>query len=229
MTTAEFSLEFDILYNNIKSQSAPGLDEYEKSVFLTQAELLYVLQLVHSTELTEKERRILEKLVKQEVLTTKDTSNSSGAKISTDSVFYTLPSSALEIKFEELNIIDDTVTKDINIQPIKLDEYLIQKNNPFKKPKSYGLNSVAWRLDYGGETNSTIEIVPPNGVTVNSYKVRYIKKPAGIILVDLTTIASGLTINGNTAAATCQLNSSCHLEILNIAVNLAKNSYYSKQ
>lgn len=38
MTTTEFSNEFDILYNNISSNQAPGLDEYEKSVFLTKAQ-----------------------------------------------------------------------------------------------------------------------------------------------------------------------------------------------
>lgn len=34
----EFSNEFDVLYNNITSNQAPGLDEYEKSVFLTKAQ-----------------------------------------------------------------------------------------------------------------------------------------------------------------------------------------------
>ena len=38
MTTQEFSNEFDVLYNNIMSNAAPGLDEYEKSVFLTKAQ-----------------------------------------------------------------------------------------------------------------------------------------------------------------------------------------------
>lgn len=38
MTCEEFSNEFDILYNNIMSNQAPGLDEYEKSVFLTRAQ-----------------------------------------------------------------------------------------------------------------------------------------------------------------------------------------------
>lgn len=38
MTTKEFSNEFDILYNSITSNQAPGLDEYEKSVFLTKAQ-----------------------------------------------------------------------------------------------------------------------------------------------------------------------------------------------
>lgn len=38
MTNQEFSDEFDVLYNNIMSNQAPGLDEYEKSVFLTKAQ-----------------------------------------------------------------------------------------------------------------------------------------------------------------------------------------------
>lgn len=38
MTTSEFSAEFDLLYNNIGSASAPGLTEYEKSVFLTKGQ-----------------------------------------------------------------------------------------------------------------------------------------------------------------------------------------------
>lgn len=38
MTIEEFSNEFDVLYNNITSNQAPGLDEYEKSVFLTKAQ-----------------------------------------------------------------------------------------------------------------------------------------------------------------------------------------------
>lgn len=38
MTLQEFSVQFDVLYNNITSNQAPGLNEYEKSVFLTKAQ-----------------------------------------------------------------------------------------------------------------------------------------------------------------------------------------------
>lgn len=38
MNNTEFSAEFDVLYNNITSNQAPGLNEYEKSVFLTKAQ-----------------------------------------------------------------------------------------------------------------------------------------------------------------------------------------------
>lgn len=38
MKNTEFSAEFDVLYNNVTSNQAPGLNEYEKSVFLTKAQ-----------------------------------------------------------------------------------------------------------------------------------------------------------------------------------------------
>lgn len=38
MLGSEFSDQFDVQYNNITSNQAPGLDEYEKSVFLTKAQ-----------------------------------------------------------------------------------------------------------------------------------------------------------------------------------------------
>ena len=38
MNISEFSTQFDVLYNNITSNQAPGLNEYEKSVFLTKAQ-----------------------------------------------------------------------------------------------------------------------------------------------------------------------------------------------
>lgn len=39
MTGEEFSNEWDLYWNNISSDQAPGLNEYEKSVFLTRAQL----------------------------------------------------------------------------------------------------------------------------------------------------------------------------------------------
>ena len=38
MNNVEFSNQFDVLWNNINSNQAPGLNEYEKSVFLTKAQ-----------------------------------------------------------------------------------------------------------------------------------------------------------------------------------------------
>ena len=38
MTSQDFAVEFDLLYNNALSNSAPELNGYEKSLFLTQAQ-----------------------------------------------------------------------------------------------------------------------------------------------------------------------------------------------
>ena len=38
MTLEEFSTEFDVLYNSITSNAAPGFNDYEKSVLLTLAQ-----------------------------------------------------------------------------------------------------------------------------------------------------------------------------------------------
>ena len=43
MTATEFSNQFDLLFNNISSNQAPGLNEYEKSALLTKAQNEIVL------------------------------------------------------------------------------------------------------------------------------------------------------------------------------------------
>lgn len=71
MINQEFSIEFDILYNNISSNKAPGLNEYEKSVFLTKAQEEIVTELYtgrnstqNSFEETEELRKYLGSLLK---------------------------------------------------------------------------------------------------------------------------------------------------------------------
>ena len=70
MTLQEFSIEFDIMYNNVTSNSAPPLNEYEKSVFLTQAQLEIVKELYSgrnqlglAVEVNEESRHYLNSLI----------------------------------------------------------------------------------------------------------------------------------------------------------------------
>lgn len=87
MTLSEFSNEFDILYNNIMSNMAAGLDEYDKSVFLTQAqeELIigfYTGKNADGTtfEETEESKEFLAQLVNSYQLTNFFTTNGVKAK-----------------------------------------------------------------------------------------------------------------------------------------------------
>lgn len=53
MKTSEFSNEFDILYNNISNNAAPGVSEYEKSVFLTMAQEQVIKDVYSQYEINE--------------------------------------------------------------------------------------------------------------------------------------------------------------------------------
>ncbi len=234
MTNSEFSVEFDLLYNNIKSQSAPGLDEYEKSVLLTQAQEDYIKGLysgfnrtTDSFEETESKRRSLDKLIKQVVIT--PTSGiPSTIKIDTNSVFFELPSNLMYILKENITI-GATATCStptiLDILPIKLDEYNKQKDNPFRKPKLS--NKRAWRLENNNAGLRYSEIVAPEGATITNYTVRYLKKPNPIVLADLTEAPYNdeVSIDGITAITECELDSVTHREILKLAVEKAKIFY----
>jgi hypothetical protein len=72
MSNTEFSNQFDVLYNNIMSNAAPGLNEYEKSVFLTQAQRDIVIGIYNGREVpglsfesVEESRRYLSELVNE--------------------------------------------------------------------------------------------------------------------------------------------------------------------
>ena len=70
-TVDEWSVEFDRLYDNIMSNRAPGLEPYEKSMFLTRAQEAVVIALYSGTlgeafESTEAVTKYLSTLVRQD-------------------------------------------------------------------------------------------------------------------------------------------------------------------
>lgn len=231
MTTTEFNDEFDVLYNNIKSQSAPGLDGYEKSLFLTLAQEELVDKAYRgqnlfreSFEETEFLRRSLDKLVKQVVIDTTATVDVD-KKISEDSIFFEIPEDLLYITYEELKITLPNCTDPVNISvlPIRQDEYNSQSDNPFRKPNFNQRNKRAWRLDFGDNADRVVELILPKESTQPEYKVRYIRRPLPIILESLSTL--GLTIRGLDSVTQCELDEKIHRHILNRAVELAKVHY----
>ena len=131
MDVKEFSLEFDLLYNNIMSNKAPGLSEYEKSLFLTQAQESIVLDIYSgkygdSFERTEETTSYLNQLLKQETYT--DADFIEGKKLDTRSVFITLPED-LWFKTGEVAFIKDESYKlnipDNNNEAYKCIDYIM--------------------------------------------------------------------------------------------------------
>lgn len=231
MTNSEFSNEFDILFNNVMSNQAPGLDAYEKSVFLTKAQEDIVLAYYTGRnesgdyfEGSEEVRQYLYTLVldaKMEPYTkTEQNKHDYPIGISDDSTFWFYDNDYLFILSEHIKTSSD---KKIKVIPVTADEFLKIEDNPFRGPSK----SRVLRLDISTPTGGRIhELVTDE--TIKTYIVRVLRKPAPIIVGDL----GGLSINkvskydGNTTVS-CELPDSLHRKILDRAVLLAKASFAS--
>ena len=225
MTSQEMSLEFDILYNNIASNMAPGIDEYEKSVLLTKAQEQLVTAIYDgSFEGSEKLRECINPLVHTEGF-----SSSQGVKdetgVSPDSVFFAFPSGAWYIVYEKLNVISSTDKcsegRQVSVKPVLVDEYNRIKNNPFRRARK----TEALRLNSEG----MLELIVPSEFTEYKYVLRYIRKPQPIIIGN-DSADDALTVNGikiNEGDKNCELLDAIHRTIVETAVALAIAAYKS--
>ena len=221
MTTQEFSNEFDILYNNIMSNSAPGLNEYEKSVFLTLAQEAFVLDVYNgkynenSFESTEEVSDYINTLVRQAQIT----DSTEGNGISKKSVFYQLPNDLWFITYESVILRDDTLNckngQEVIVKPITQDKYYSISKNPFRGANDRRVLRLL--------SNNKAELI--SKYRIESYLIRYLSKPEPIILADLSSY--GVTINDKTEVTECKLNPAVHRILLNRAVQLAKSIWTS--
>lgn len=224
MTTQEFSLEFDLMYNNISSNQAPGLSEYEKSLFLTQAQEALVLdiysgKLGSSFESTEEVTDYLSPLVKQATYTTKV----EGKGLDSRSVFFNIDTDIWFKTGEKAIIKDDSLKcgnsteREVDVVPVTQDTLYRTKNSPFRGPNERRI----LRLDCEANKVELISKYP-----IESYTIRYLSKPEPIILDNLP---EGLTINDISTPQTCKLSSAIHRAILIRAVSIAKSVWGSQQ
>lgn len=215
--TTEWRTEFNILYNNIMSDQAPGLNDYEISCILTQSQEEHVITLYSGRRLepfesTEELTQYLSPLVKQVTLT-QEKSIPEAEKISSNSHFYDLPHNLWFKTFEKAVVRDDSLNcrgskeREMIVIPVTQDEFIRTKENPFK----------------GNNERRVLSLTPSRFVTelvtdyeVVKYIVRYLRKPAPIILSDLS--GTGLSVNGQTAESTCELHEALHRPILERAV-----------
>lgn len=224
MTTQEFSNEFDTLLNSFSQQAVFGeqfsksdlvLDEYEKSVFLTQAQEDIVKGLYNgaltgqSFENTEELRRGLDNLINTERL---KQSKEILVGVTPNSQFYRFPDNAWFITYEQATITDASLCggkSTVKVVPMRQDEWHKSRNNPFKKPNRYKVI----RLDFSSEV---LELI--SDYQISEYLIRYISKPTPIILTDLP---DDVSIDGEQNITECKLNTALHRLILERAVQLA--------
>ena len=219
MTNNEFSNEFDVLYQNIASNQAPGLDAYEKSVFLTMAQEQIVLELYQELEQSEEVRKYLSNLIKtdnyvpvgeQDETLINSNFKSYKVEISNDILFMIYEQCTLN---DENNCINNKILSVVPTIHDDLDKVLM---NPFKSPN----NRRVIRLDF----DNKIELI--SKYSISNYKVRYLKKPNPIILI---TLEDNLSINnGDTEVSNGETNPILHERVVQRAVQLAVQSKVKK-
>lgn len=227
MTNSELSNLFDVLLNSYGTiggvHSAPSttaivLDEYEKSVFLTEAQEKYIKDCYGNTltqfgfEKTEEDRRKLDSLVKtykpieqpSENLLVDDKYKHKVFKIDTSCWFIVYE----QVKWGKTTGCYDGMIADI--LPTPHDIYIRTRNNPFRGPNY----KRALRLDMG---DKLVELVTFKDDY--EYIIRYIAQPEPIILVDLTN--TDLDIRNKKQVNPCKLPELVHQDILELAVQMA--------
>lgn len=236
-TSEEWSLAFDLLYNNITSNQAPGLELYEKSVFLTQAQNALVKEAfsanrnVHGEGYDDSIRRQSDfrSLVASTKLRQLSFPADSQIVFRTNRAstrYFEYPYNALFILNDEVSITADEIERFYTVVPISYDEYARLMMRPYKFPPK----GMLWRLitntndEYmdGVITDSyqVIELVGKFAANnVIEYKVHYVKRPEPIVL---GLMPDGLSVEGISSESLCKLPEHLHDEILHRAVQLAK-------
>ena len=233
MTINEFSDQFDLLYNNITSNQAPGLTEFEKSVFATKAEKEVVKNyfspqskgntLQQGFDDSAKRQADFSMLLKTSTCTKQD--SFAGGKIDDRSTVWSFPNDVFIVINEALKT---SAAKILQVKPLRYDEYTNYMSKAFKRP----LKNQAWRLINSGAVSADssaskgkatkyAEIITNSWDTISTYSIRYIKTPSPIVLQDFT--ADGLSIDGqSTKSAQIDIDPILHEDILQRAVELAK-------
>lgn len=187
MTAAEILNKFNLHYNNILSDTAPGLTSYEISLFLTKAhkELVYsyYLGIKYGSESFESTAKVKELLAPY--ISTKTIVLNSNMKMNNfpDS---TLDAYLVDLGEDILAIISEFATSNsvsYRVKPIIYDIYLKILNNPYKRPS----DQFIWRLDgpvqvTGGPRLNTKQITLVADNDLSDYSVTYIINPNPIIL-----------------------------------------------
>lgn len=235
MDTTEMSDMFDEFINAYSQTPENPKDilvfnEYEKSLFLTNAQEQLVISLYNGKnsmgnmfELTEEDRRLLNGLVRSVTLQPMNEQNLTCSRcqhITANSQLFILPRELMFITYESCSFSSDDSclnNKTVQVYPTTQDEFHKISKNPFRGPNG---NRVL-RLDIQGNRVELVSKTP-----IKNYFVRYIKRPRPIILVDLD---GDLSIQGQQSIMDSELNSLLHEKIVRLAVQLALQTKNIKQ
>lgn len=156
MTNQEFSDSFDVLYNNITNNQAPGIDEYEKSIFLTKAQDEIIkayfdptLNKSHHGFDQSKRRQIDFSMLIKTGVATEVTGMTSLFPLG-HTKFFAVPDRIMMFINESLEVQRGNERKFLNVVPLDDAEYARLMSKPFKRP----IKNQAWRIITNTKVNS---------------------------------------------------------------------------
>lgn len=224
----EMSNEFDVLFNNIMSNAAPSVNEYEKSVFLTkgQDEVLKNYFNPEGNKYKEgfdgSQKRQVDFSMLIRTLKTA-TLNTAGA-FDTRSKVVDFPTDAMFIINEIVSAATNEAGKYValSVTPLSYSEYSRLMAKPYKYPPK----NICWRLlNVDDTTTSRKAELITSYPYLKDYTVRYVKQPSPIILVDLDDNYSDVSLGGISTQTAYSLDPILIHEIVQRAVELAKAAY----
>ena len=178
MTTTEFSNQFDLLFNNISSNQAPGLNEYEKSVFLTKAQDEIVKNYFQAESNGNTVKKgfddtairqmdfsdlIMSKTLEEENEEPDVDPRALVYKITKDDRVYIIINESLYLMVNQEGKLKVNGIR--QVVPIKYTEYMRLMSKPFKEP----LKNMAWRIiTKGREGDADVDKSTGDPTTVDS-------------------------------------------------------------
>ena len=178
----ELSAQFDVMYNNVTSNQAPGLNEYEKSVFLTKAQNMLLIEYFNNRtdgvgggfDGSQKRQYDFSQLINTSSL--QPLSLSSYTTLDKRSVPYIFPADY----FLTVNEILADGSYQYNVIPLSYDEY----SRLMMKPYNFPVKRAVWRL-FTGKTS----VVNPS-----FYKEKYdVNNDGKVDMQDVSDINQYLT------------------------------------
>ena len=254
MTIKEMSDSLDSLLNSYANKAVFGeeaskmditLDEYEKSLYLTQAQDIVLKAYFQRTtngegngfDDSEKRQIDFSSLITVKTLT----QAASGTPFDERGILFSMPkrvnngteidgtTDVLFILNEQLltrvgeapaeGQADTRPKKTYVIVPINYKEYDREMSKPYAQP----LKKQCWRLfqNAGSGFDYLTELIPVWDLeakeTITGYKMRYVRRPNPIVLTDLP---DGLSVEGFSEENACELNPILHPEIVQKAVDI---------
>lgn len=216
MTIVEFHTEFKTRCDKIDGLLLPNLLTSEIDLLLNQAQDRFVKQRYGKTntkresfEETQKRIDDLKAITRNVIIA--PLAYSATDNIDTNARFFTLPVDYWFIIQERADITYSdchgvSISELVEIRPTEHNEFTKVMKDPFRKPDT----SKVLRL----MENGMVELVFDSSVTVNSYRLRYIKAPVRM---------------SYTGSVTCELSSHAHTEVVDIAVQIALEYIESKR